>query len=216
MSYGYPERDESRWGPDDLAYSLRRYVSLALGPPWQIHLERREVRAEVRPLGRVEVGPQRATRVVAAVPQGPVEEAAPVTISLWPEAGENPREAGRRARAVRQLLFRVFIHGVRLPPHSVTGRPVSGPLRVPLWDYSEVPDSGGDGPVDPYDVVWIGEDVSVRDLRDPLDELRYAVVADLTASWEAPGTDYSEVDPDGNLYPKVTAVPGGWLPPPPP
>lgn len=184
---------------EDIVRSVRRYVSLMLGQPWNIMLERQEVRDDARPAGLIEIGEthERFSRV--AVPQGERTMFAPLTIALFPPVYVapltnppeplNPRVTGR---AARQLAARVRdLIAVGAAPAGdpqlfrANGRPACGPARMPLWDYQSVA-PGTAGPQKPHDVLW-AEDWTVDAVQDPEDARRWSVMADVRVSWEATG-----------------------------
>lgn len=196
------------WSHDDIAYSVRRYLAAALGQPWTFDFERRELTNDERPKAVIDLGPSRTTRARVSVPQGNVEQAAPMTVTLYPAVGETPRAASRAAKQVRHVVHRLLDFGLDLG-NGPTGRPRAGPRRIPLYDYAAVPDSGGAGPAEPYDWLWVDDGFTVRDLQDPVDNRRYAVVAEATLTWEAAGRTYGAAEQG----PVVADVPGGWVDP---
>lgn len=196
------------YDPDDIARSVRRYVAEMLGPPWALGLERKEVKDEARPAGSVELGAVSVRRSRSTIPQGEVSRFMPVTVTLYPGLAA-PREAGRTARMLAHGLERLISSGAEGPIFA-SGRPASGPERIPLYDYSPVPLEGStaerEGPALPHDVLW-AEDYSTRAVQDSQDPRRWTVVLELRVSWEAPG----RIGPDA---PIAVAMPGGWVPPP--
>lgn len=184
------------WELDDVKRSVRRYVSQTLvalpADPvrrWTIRFSREQVRDEERPAGMIEAGDMiRSGDSRVSLDQGNVTETVPLTLTLWPEIQE-PREAERRATRLAQQLYDLIRFGLMLD-HGVSGRSVSGPERIPLYDYSDVAASGTAeerrGPEDPHDVMW-AESYSSRAIQDPDDPRRYAIVLELTVSWERPG-----------------------------
>lgn len=187
------------WTLDDAKLSLRRYIAstiepLPVTPPapqkrWTIRLSREQVRDEERPAGMIESGDLiRSGGSRVALQQGEVMESVPLTVTLWPEVQE-PREARRRADRLAQHLYDLMRFGLEME-HSVTGRPVAGPERIPLWDYAETAVSGTaeerTGPEDPHDLLW-ADSYSARAIQDPDDPRRYAVILEVTVSWERAG-----------------------------
>lgn len=174
--------------PDDIVRSVRRYVAVMLGPPWQLDLERKEVADDARPAGVLETGPEAVRRARATVPQGSVELFMPLTVSLYPPLAE-PREAGRAARRLSGSLLDLLLVGADGPVFA-DGRRAAGPERIPLYDYSNIPLIGTAaeraGPEFPHDVLWV-EDYSARPVQDPLDPQRWTVVLELRVSYERPG-----------------------------
>lgn len=204
------------WTLDDAKLSLRRYIAqtitaLPVEPPaearrWTIRFSREGVRDEERPAGMIESGEMiRSGGGRVALQQGEVVESVPITVTLWPEVQE-PREARRRADRLAQHLYDLMRFGLDLS-HSVSGRPIAGPERIPLWDWSETAVSGTaeerTGPVDPHDLMW-AESYSARAIQDPDDPRRYAVVLEVTLSWERPGR---VTDTDAPVVTQMPATP---------
>lgn len=207
---------------ESVARSIRRYFSGLLPQPWNVMLERIEVKDDQRPAGLIEVGEIRGRDVRASVPQGEITEFAPVTMTLWPavQSGAPPVPlsvpvAGRNARLIEQGVrdmivvgaedAAVFVGGVR------DGRDAAGPLRMPLWDYS-ARNHDQAGPANPIDVLWV-EDHSVTAIQDPLDARRWAVIAEMRISWERPGREQKLGAPITNVPPLPGSF-GGVTPPP--
>lgn len=194
---------------DDIARSVRRYVAEMLGPPWAIDLERKEVRDDARPAGLVEVAQSRVRRARVSIPQGNVEMFAPVSVTLYPSLAD-PREAGRTARVLTHALLQLIVVGADGPTFE-DGRPASGPERLPLYDYADVPLTGTaaqrQGPAHPHDLLW-AEDYGVRPIQDPQDPQRWTVALDMRVSWEQPGR-VSQADLDA---PIATAMPASSEP----
>lgn len=187
---------------ESIARSIRRYMSGLLQQPWSVSLELEEVRDDRRPAGVIEVGEVRTRRARISVPQGEVEEFAPVTVTLYPAvldgagAPLTPRATGRAARLLENGVRLLVVSGAE----DVA---LGGPERFPLWDYSAVA-PGSPGPADPIDVLWV-EDYSTRAIQDPDDARRWSVILDCRLSWERPG----RVPKPGHV---ITATPGSFLP----
>lgn len=201
---------------ESIGRSIRRYLGLALGEPWNIELERVDVRDDERPAGFLEFGTRRVRFARNSRPQGEVEEYQPITVSLYPAlmvaTGDPdvppteylpPREAGRNARLLSTRLQQLIVTGAD-GPRLADGRPASGPEHLPLWDYTGIGlDSAG--PATPFDVL-LAEDYSVRPVQDPVDVRRWTVIAELRVSWWRPGA----VDPATVGAPTVTSMPGAY------
>ena len=185
------------YDPDDIARSVRRTIAELLGPPWQLDLERKEVADDARPAGVIEMGEARMRRARTSPQQGQITAFAPVTVTLYPPLAE-PREAGRSARKLAHLLLDMVMVGVVGPTFSdggdppMPGRRASGPERLPLYDYANVPLIGTaaerKGPDFAHDLLWV-EDYGVRPLQDALDPQRWSVILEMRVSWERPGAD---------------------------
>lgn len=173
---------------DSIARSVRRYVAEMLGAPWALSLERAEVRDDARPAGVVEIGQTRLRSGRVSIPQGSVVRFAPVTVTLYPALAE-PRSAGRAARQLASRLSDLIGVGAEWYD-AVTGRPLAGPDRIPLYDYDDVALDGTEeersGPALPHDWLW-AEDYGAEPVQDPIDPRRWSVVMDLRVSWEQPG-----------------------------
>lgn len=173
-----------------IARSIRRYLGLYVvpGPPWDVQLERVEVRDDARPAGVLEVGEETSSHARETIWQGEVENVMPVSLALYPALAE-PAAAGAVSRRLASSLRAVWQHGLeaRSDPslRFADDKPACGPSRIPLWDYDGIADNGA-GPVHPHDVLWL-EDWSVRTLQDPMDARRWTVASDLRVSYEAPG-----------------------------
>jgi hypothetical protein len=174
---------------DSVARSVRRYVYEMAQDPWTISLERDEVRDDDRPAGVVEVGEARLRDGRVSIPQGNVSRFAPVTVTLYPALLE-PRKAGRAARQLSSRLDDLITFGADWFD-EVTGRPLAGPERIPLYDYDEI-DLDSTDPADragaekPHDWLW-AEDYSTNAVQDPIDPRRWSVILEVRVSWEQPG-----------------------------
>lgn len=189
------------WDSDDLSRSIRKYLSMTLdGPPWTIRVERREVRDDERPVAVIDVGPQLVTRARESVPQGEWEWVAPVTVTCYPKPGKDQRQNAYDARALRTQLFRLITNGLNVT--GADGKRWSGPFRIPLWDYVDVPLSGAEKGTDedPHDVAWVErESLTAEVIPDDDDPDRWTVVLEFRASVEAPGA--VPVPPEGDGTP---------------
>jgi hypothetical protein len=188
----------SGYDPDSVLRSIRRYLSGLLPQPWSVTTERVEVRDDARPAGVIEMGEVRTRRARVSVPQGEVEEFAPVTVTLYPPVTGtggtplDPRLASAGARVLSGRVRDLIVIGAE-------GVSMAGPERMPLWDYSAIA-PGTAGPAQPIDVLW-AEDYSVRAVQDPLEARRWSVIAELRVSWERPGRERAEA-------PVLTGLPG--------
>jgi hypothetical protein len=173
------------YDPESIGRSIRRYMAGLLTQPWSVALEAREVRDDQRPAGVIELGEVRTRRARISIPQGEVEEFAPVTVTLYPRILDvdgttylDARVTAREARLLSDSIRQLIVSGAE-------GVAMSGPERFPLWDYSAVA-PGTPGPADPIDVLWV-EDYSVRTLQDTDDLRRWSVAVDARLSWERAG-----------------------------
>lgn len=195
--------------PEDVIRSLRRYVALMLGsPPWSVRAQRTRVADEERPVAVVEGSGPLSTPFArtARVRQGDQQKARPFTVVCYPVVvWESAAEAAHGARELVTLLDAGFSRG--LVTDDVPAVNIGGPFRVPIWDYAGVPIVGASraGPADPYSYANVDPSFNVRDVQDPLDELRFTVVASLRLTWWQGG----RVPP---AAPVATSVPGGWEP----
>lgn len=173
---------------DCVARSLREYVALMLGPPWVIDLERTDVPDEARPAGLIDLGEATPRGVVTAEDSGSYVLVMPITLTLYP-ALNPPRVAGRTARALATGLGRLIEVGLQ-DVFLESGRLAAGPMRIPLWDFADVPLVGEPeervAPEFPVAVAWV-ESSSTRPIQDPLDAHRWSVVLDMRVSWEVGG-----------------------------
>lgn len=178
------------WSDDSVHRSLRRYLALLLGDPWELRLEQRGIADEDRPVAVVEMGPRANIRARTSLEQGEVVNGWPVTITCYPAVAPDERTGRQAAAELRYWLSQWLTVGLEVLAATPDGKPFAGPWRVPLWDYDEVPLTGPDkaGPADPHDVIWIEEGSdSVTALVDPEDPLRWTVVCEFRCSVEAPG-----------------------------
>jgi hypothetical protein len=206
-----------RYSPDDVARSLQRYYAAMLGDNvaddeskgrWEWRAQREEVADDARPVAVLDMGAERVTAARTVVPQGNVTVEMPYTLTLYPPLN-TPRVAGSFARKLAGHLTDALVIGIDLGVYVTTAprtRPVAGPMRLPLWDYSATPltGSGRAGPASPVDHLWV-EDVSSHAIQDPADAQRWTVVSDVRLSWEKPGRVY----PDGPLVDRL--IPDGRL-----
>ena len=210
--------DRHRSLRDFLSATLNGFVTTAdasaetppLGSTWIVHTDFGAVRDEERPVALVEpttpTGPGELP-ARASTPQGNVQRQQTFTITLYPEVGDTPAKAGHAAAKAATQLERAITHGLVSEDDEGEKTRWSAPLRLPVFDYTDVPVEGEDsaGPVEPYGWLWV-EDAPVRRLRDAADPKRYTVVCDLRLSWEEMGrtTDPAE--------PIAAEMPGGFGP----
>ena len=207
------------WTADDIARSIRRYLSLALPDPWTLRVERREVRDEERPVAVVEVGGLAPLRAREAITQGEVESAAPVTVTAYPplpaeEEGVDPlRQARLEAHAIASGLGRWLTWGMTVTTKDEDGKTIhwASPFRIPLYDYAGVPLTGDErkGPEDPHDVMWVPrESIGIEPIADNEDLRRWSVACDFRVSIESPGR---ERNPDEGFM--AEGIEGTFTPP---
>lgn len=205
------------WESDDVLRSVRRYLALILADPWELRVERRQVTDDERPVAVVEVGDESVLRAREAITQGNVESLYPLTISAYPavptEGGDVDviREARAAATALKTLLKRWVIFGMKVEDKD--GVQWSGPFRIPLYDYAEVPLTGPDrvGPDDPHDVLWVQrESLAVKAIQDEDDLRRWSVFADMRVTLEQPGRERDEDEG----YEVTEGIRGSYVPPP--
>ena len=168
----------------DAIRSLKRYVSECL-PDWEVRLAEEQA-AFRRPC--VLVGPAGAERWSG--PATRTDSVLPTSIHCYPEAGASPAEAMLGALGIAEALYQGFRVGIGY----------GGPMRVPLWDYDDVPlDQPAVSrlayPGD--DNRWHGDylrvaGLSVNRIRDPDDPNLYDVVADCRLGWSRGGRLPSE------------------------
>lgn len=195
----------------DIARSIRRYLSLMWDEDsgWEIRIARKVVADDQRPIAVVLLGDRSPTSARVSRVQGNVVEALPVTIYGYPAVGENEEAATVAAGEIKDLLLRVFEHGLSPDPEDEDQEPdwlaKAGPFRVPLWDYDGIA-LDKPGPDKPHDVIWVDvNSLTGQNLEDPQDGKRRTVVVEFRASIERPG----RVIPDG---PPVSSLPGGFKP----
>lgn len=214
---------------EDVQRSLRRLFSTMLGEPaapvdpddpdppeppfdpfpeitrrWSWRGEREEIADDARPVAVIQMGELSVVSARAAVPQGNVTMQSAGTITLYPPLFlDGPERSAALARKLKTALTDVVIFGIDLGMFESWGRlrPVSGPMRLPLWDYADV---GVDeaGPEDPHDHMWV-EDAAANALQDPLDPARWSVVLDFRITFERPGRVLPEA-------PIAQSMPGAW------
>lgn len=170
-------------------------------PPWTVRTEREQVADDARPVAVVEVtSPEASLQARETVPQGDVHRSQTFTLTLYPEVERTAAEARQRAARDASLLLGAIAGGL------VDGDAVlSGPFRLPVYDFEGVPvkGSGRGGPAVPYG--WLSvEDAPVRPVQDPEDARRWTVVCDLRMTWWQGGR---VVDPSIPLASGVTAGP---------
>jgi hypothetical protein len=194
---------------DDILRSIRRYLAMTLGEdgtgdtgPWKIRLERREVKDEDRPVAVILAGAINTVRARTSLIQGGVEEAMPITISLYPRVMsgsiEDVRNGRLEASKLKSQLNELLNTGLTITTEA-DGRTINwaGPLRLPLWDYAGVPIVGDEkgGPADPEAVMWVDSaSLSVQGIQDPEDPVRWSVIGNFRISIERPGRTASKDD----------------------
>lgn len=202
----------------DILRSLQRYYSSLLGEVsegvrWEWRRAREEVADDARPVAVLDMGAPRPTSARASIDQGNVVEMAPYTVTLYPAVLE-VKEATAAALSLSSLLRRALTDGIVMePPTYVNGdgisRPIGGPFRVPLWDWTDVAITGTaeerTGPDAPHDHLWV-EDVSSEAIQDPMDAKRWTVVSDVRVSWERPGRIAPDAPMVGSIGPAVIAA----------
>lgn len=199
---------------DDRHRSIRRFLMNALGsPPWTIRTERQPVADEQRPVAVVEVvSPAATTWSRTSIPQGDVRRSQAFALTLYPQLGASPAEAGHAARELAELLTNAIGYGL----NADDGSRLSAPEALPVYNFAGVPVKGATraGPAVPYG--WMdADDFPVRPVQDPEDPLRWTVVCDLRVTWWQGG----RVRPTTELPVRVldpvqpgTVPPGGTQP----
>jgi hypothetical protein len=179
--------------PTDALRSFKKYVSMALGPEWEIRLSGEEG-VFSRPFARVGTA---APASFAA--HGPlhVEVTQSMNVLCHPVEMPTGDEARMEAARVQTLLMQAFMVGVHSPSfgRGLTGYAVSStdavsvhrghPKRVPLWDFAALSLEEAASELDrlPNDFMRIVDDPSIDVISDPADDLRYAVTATARMSW---------------------------------
>lgn len=191
------------WDPDDVARSIRRYLSGTLeAPPWRLRTERREVRDDDRPVGVIDIGEVTVTRAREGVlEQGEVEWLLPVTVSCYPEIEAKEKEGRHEAELLRAQLLRWIQVGLTV---QADGRDFAGPFRIPLYDYSQTDLSGAAkaGPTEPHDVLFVPrQSLSSAIIQDLEDSLRFTVICEFQATVEMPGRVPPDAPPVTEIYP---------------
>lgn len=178
--------------PNDVLRSLRRYVGLMLGaPPWTVRAQRTRAVDDQRPVAVVEESTPLSTPRSRAGgwPQGDVQKMQGFAVMLYPAIETDPASAAQAARELAGLLDAGFSRG--LVTDDVPPVMIGAPWRLPVYDFAAVPIVGAaadrKGPADPYMHANIDETFNVRAVQDPLDELRFTVVANLRVTWWAGG-----------------------------
>lgn len=193
--------------PDDIRRSLRRYVALLLNsPPWTVRLQRTRVSDDERPVAIID--PQMLTTVwsragMRSGPSGDQQKAQPFAITCYPVLGDTAAAASEIATTLAHLLDAGFSRG--LVTDDVPAVRYGAPWRIPVWDYVGVPVSGPGraGPASSYAHASVDQ-FNVRPIQDPLDELRFTVVANLRVTWWAAGLAADAAPLAGGI------TTGGW------
>lgn len=190
------------WQDDDILRSVRRYLAMTLGEDgtgdtgaWKLRLERREVKDEDRPVGVILSGAMNTMRARTSLIQGAVEEAMPITISLYPRVMsgsiEDVRNGRLEASKLKSQINELVNTGLTITTEEEgRTRNWAGPLSLPLWDYDGVAltGEGKDGPADPHAIMWVDPaSLNVDKVQDPEDPVRWAVIANFRISIERPG-----------------------------
>jgi hypothetical protein len=157
---------------DDVELSLRRYLSQTLetgeARGWRIRLEQEVIADDERPVAVIDAGRLTHPFRRSTLTQGAVTAAMPVTVSAYPETTGTVREAGRRARKLKQHIEDVATFGLDL---GEAARFPGGPPR---------PRAGPIG--------WLRvEDTGADAIQDPTDPRRWTVIWELRLSWERGG-----------------------------
>lgn len=177
--------------PTDALRSLKKYLSVALGPEWELRLTGEEG-AFARPFARVG-----AATGFRARPHGPLlmDLTQPFSVVCHPVEKATPDEAALEAALTQQKLVRAFLVGAHTPAYRVVGGYVRGgqattvrrghPMRVPLYDYDGIGVAGAALETDRDRTDWlrITGEPTIDVIPDPNDDLRFAVAAAVTMSW---------------------------------
>lgn len=201
---------------DDVVQSVRRVLVTAYPTPWLMSLQREPIVDADRPAIVIEAGEETVSEHRTAIPQGAYTLSAPLSIIVYPSLPPGKggaREAGQTARRLATATRRLFAEG---PPGGAglgqgadgyifeTGRPASGPMTLPLWDWNDVPLIGTPeeraGREFPHGIVRI-ESLGANAIQDPDDARRWTVAIDLQLTWRTPG----RMPPDA---PIVREMPG--------
>lgn len=155
----------------DLTGPVVAEYALPNQPRWEVRLwyDRGEIPAD-RPHARVE-------RVGANTAAGPAmwtDHTQPFSIECYPMPGDTVDESKARAAAVEAVLLRAF---------KGAGYGLGRPRRVPLWDFDGVPVTETSSVRNASDYMRV-VDCSTRELPDPQEPRRIAVIADVRLSWD--------------------------------
>lgn len=155
--------------------SVKRYVSLALGPDWEVRLSN-EKGAFRRPFARVLLLPGITFPAQSFVV---VKVIATMQIVAFPKRGVSPDASQLAAMDVVEQLWVAF---------GGPGVAEGHIYRVPLYDYAGVPISGPDSGVDethrqPHDYMRVEAPPSVDPNVDPDDDSLWSVTANIRMSW---------------------------------
>lgn len=193
--------------PDDILRSVRRYVAQMLGsPPWTVRLQRTRVTDDERPAAVLDPGIITTPVSRAGMRDGNMgdqQKMQPITVVCYPGIGDTAAISAETARQLASLLDAGFSRGLvttDTPPVNI-----GAPWRVPIYYFAETPITGAEraGPDEPYMYANVDSSFSVRPVQDPLDELRYTVVASLRLTW----WQGARVLPSS---PTVAGMAGGW------
>jgi hypothetical protein len=165
---------------EDVLRSFKRYVALLVIPDFEVRLSSEEGAWE-RPFCRVAW-----TTPITNVAHGAraVECRRTMQIVAWPAESEKPDDAVLVAERLNEQFTQAFSVGLHAASYNRgTGR--AHPLRVPIYDYADVP---AEEPVTEddraaTDFASIVEQPTVGDIPDPNTDLSRLVIADLRVRW---------------------------------
>lgn len=162
---------------EDVLRSIRRYVSLVLGPTWQVRNWTDEG-SFAPPLARVApAGPAtyRSRRVVTDI-------VLPVQVHFYLVPGDTVTEAMRSARLLTERVLGAIEIGIDQ----------ARPRRIPLYDYEGLTEAQGSDKRNYYDYLKV-EDLSINTVADSDVPTGVVVIADIRVAW----SQYTTVDPGG-------------------
>jgi hypothetical protein len=161
----------------DVLRSTHKYVSSMLPEEWEVRLwdDEGEFR---RPFARVaKVGPllSRGPAIYSDMTQ-------PMIVHAYPLVKETVEQSIYEAEMIEELIHEGFRIGIP---------PLGFPLRIPLWDWAEVPLDGVDSDSmerHPHDYIRVvPESFSINRLHEPVDDRLITVVTDMRVTWRRPG-----------------------------
>jgi len=200
----------SAWGSDSVVRSIRRSIMGILPAStggWAHRVEKREIAEDERPVTVTLLGNASVTSARETLDQGEIVTQWSVTLYAYPALGADPRAARREGDVIRDSLHNLIRFGLALHPtlRNANGRPMSGPYRMPLWNWTGVAMDAPAAalPALPHDVIWVDRaSVVAQNIADPDDPRRRSVVVEFRITVESPGRVR------GDAGPVVASLPG--------
>lgn len=161
---------------EDVLRSAKKYLAELVIPDFEVRLSSEEGAWE-RPFARVAF-----TTPMWPMARGSVTVDIRRTLQVvaWPKVSDTPDEARLAAERLNEQFFLAFAKGLLTDAYHQNR---AHPLRLPIWDYSEVTVAADDDDREATDFARIIEQPDIGDIDDPDTENSRLVIVNLRLEW---------------------------------